>query len=299
MNNNQKYGTMKPTYQPNGCHLEYAGRQIALVKTHGNTPPSVKPYADTEKMAKAGAAIASAFSVIKVAIESGERSTMVLEQIAAETLSRHNCLPSFKGYQPPFATEAFPFVSCISINADVVHGMPSEDKILVEGDLVTVDIGANYEGWHADSAVTYGVGVVSSGANNLLVVTKNALKEGIKKARSGNTIGDVSRAVYQYATRNGFRPAIGLTGHFIGERVHMDPSVPNVPPHASTHDVKLVVGMTFCIEPMLCIGSGEVEVMADGWTIRTKDGGLSAHFEHTIEVSADGAPARVLSRLAE
>jgi methionyl aminopeptidase len=162
-----------------------------------------------------------------------------------------------------------------------------------------VDLGANFEGWHADSATTFGVGTLSSAANNLIVVTKNALKEGVKKAREGNTIGDIGCAVYGYAVKNGLRPAHGLTGHFIGNKVHLEPSIPNVPPHPLAKDVKLVAGMTFCIEPMLVTGSGEVDVQADGWTICTKDGSLSAHFEHTVEVTAGGQPARILTRLAE
>ena len=290
-------------YGTNGFTFEYAGGRLSRrpVPLPVPPPPSAGPVnsaENVEKMAVAGKAIAAALSAAQTAVQQGERSTLALEELAQAVLAQHGCKPSFQGYQPPFSTEPYAFATCISVNAEVVHGMPSAAKILAEGDIVTVDLGANFEGWHADAAISFGVGPINSAANNLLVTTKNALKEGVKKARVGHTIGDVSRAVYEYSIRHGFRPALGLTGHFIGQSVHMDPSVPNVPPHPLAYDMPLVAGMTFCIEPMLCIGSAEVDVDADRWTIRTKDGGLSAHFEHTVHVEPKGAPARVLTRTA-
>lgn len=251
------------------------------------------------KMEVAGQAIAKAFARIRESILAGERSTLALENIAIEVIGESGCTPSFKGYKPLFSSTPYPFATCISVNSEIVHGMPSAEKILQEGDIVTIDLGANYEGWHADAAITVGVGLLTSEANNLLINTKQALKAAIKAARAGNRLLDVADAVYKSASKNNLTPAQDLTGHFIGNRIHMEPSIPNAPPYSVDLNIVLVPGMTFCIEPMLCVGSGEIELLPDQWTICTKDKSLSAHFEHTLLIEAGGLPARALTLLTE
>jgi len=173
------------------------------------------------------------------------------------------------------------------MNNEVVHGLPDESKTLKDGDLVTLDLGAEVNGWFADSAITVGVGSLSSAAHNLQIITRQALKLAIKEVVPGETFGDIGYSISQYAKKHRYGVAHNLTGHFIGNSVHEAPEVPNMG-HAG-QGLKMIPGMTFCIEPMFTIGSGSVQVAGqEFWTVVTVDGTLAAHFEHTVAVTETG-----------
>lgn len=194
--------------------------------------------------------------------------------------------PAFKGYKPGFSAKKYPYATCISINDEIVHGLPSKKRVLKEGDIVSVDMGVNYKGYFSDAAVTYLVGNVREEVKRLVEVTKQALYVGISKAYPGNRIGDISYAIGSFVKSHGFAPVRDYCGHGVGKRVHEDPSIPN-DGIAGTGDV-IEVGMTLAIEPMVSMGSPDAVTKEDGWTAVTKDGSLTAHFEHTIAVLENG-----------
>jgi methionyl aminopeptidase len=203
-------------------------------------------------------------------------STMELDKIAEEYIRDHGAVPSFKNY------EGFPYACCMSVNDAVVHGFPSRDE-LKEGDIVTVDCGAYKNGFHGDSAYTFAVGEISDEVKQLLKVTKESLYKGIEKATVGNRVGDIAFAIQEYTERlHGYGIVRELVGHGLGRDLHEDPQVPNYGKRGS--GVKLRDGLVIAIEPMINLGGKEVFNDKDGWTIRTKDGKPSAHFEHNIVV---------------
>lgn len=214
-------------------------------------------------------------------------STAQLEKWAVEVISKHNAIPSFKGYR------GYPRAICVSVNEEVVHGMPSRKRILREGDIVSIDVGVIYRGYHGDAAITVGVDGISEEARRLIEAAKGALEAGIAAARAGNRLGDVCWAIQHYAESRGYNVVREYTGHGIGREMHEDPQVPNFGQPGK--GVLLKPGMTFALEPMLTMGTWEVKVLRDGWTVVTRDGALSAHFEHTIAVT-DGEP-EILTRM--
>jgi methionyl aminopeptidase len=212
--------------------------------------------------------------------------TKELDDIMDRELKSLGAKPSFKGYRD------FPANLCVSINDEVVHGIPGE-RILNEGDIVSLDAGAIYMGFQADAAVTVGVGEISSGAKKLLEATEGTLKAGIAATRAGARLGDISAAIQHYAESKGFSIVREYTGHGIGRDMHEEPLIPNFGMLGTGPVLKK--GMTFALEPMVNIGDWRTRLGDDGWTVLTADGSLSAHFEHTIAIT-DGE-AEVLTRL--
>jgi len=207
-------------------------------------------------------------------------STKYLDDLAVTLAIKHKASPSFKNYN------GYPHATCISVNEEVVHNMPSQDKILKEGDIVGIDFGLWYKGLCTDMAVTVPVGKVSKQAKKLIKVTKKALEIGLKQAKAGNTIGDVGFAIEQFVLKGGFSVVKTLTGHGVGHQVHEEPKIPNF--GEPGRGVRLEEGMTLAIEPMVNIGRHEVRTKEDGWGIVTNDSSLSAHFEHTVAVTKKG-----------
>lgn len=216
--------------------------------------------------------------------------TMELEEIAMSMCNDHGVAPSFKGYN------GFPFALCCSVNEEIVHGFPSE-RVLKEGDIVSVDMGVVYDGFHGDSARTYPVGEIGKKSQTLLEVTRESLYRGIEQARVGNQLSDISRAVQEYVESYGFGVVRRFVGHGIGRKLHEKPEVPNFVVN-NKGSLPLKQGMVLAIEPMVTLGSHEVRILDDHWTAVTKDNSLSAHFEHSIAITANGPEILSVSEAA-
>jgi methionyl aminopeptidase len=240
----------------------------------------LKKTSEIEKMRTAGRVVARSLRLMSEAIQPGKTSPKDLDNIAAKLVAEVGGRPSFLGYK------GFPANTCISVNKVVVHGIPTRAP-LQEGDIVSLDMGVELDGWHADGAWTYPVGSISSDAQRLLNVTRESLYQGIGKAKVGNRVGDIAWAVQRYVEQNGYSVVRDLVGHGIGRKLHEEPhSVPNFGrPGQGEH---LRPGMTICIEPMVNQGTFKVVTLPDKWTLETADGKLSAHFEHTIAITRDG-----------
>ena len=227
---------------------------------------------------EAGRVVAQTHQELKKHIKPGI-STYELDMIAEEFIRSKGCTPSFKG------CEGFPYSVCTSVNDCVVHGYPSDYK-LKNGDIITIDIGACYKGYHGDSGWSYAVGNISDDDKYLLEHTEKALYEGIKKATVGNRVGDIGHAVYEYATKHNLGVVREFVGHGVGTSVHEDPSVPNYGKEGTGPLLK--EGMVIAIEPMLTFGSEEIDVLDNELTAVTYDGSNAAHFEHTIAITSEG-----------
>lgn len=206
-------------------------------------------------------------------------TTLELDAIAEEFIRSHGAVPGFLGYA------GFPNTLCISVNEQIVHGIPSS-YALKEGDIVSVDCGTVMKGFYGDSAYTFAVGNIDPQVAKLLQVTKEALYKGVAQAKAGNRVGDIAAAVQGHAEANGFSVVRELVGHGLGRDMHEDPEVPNY--GRPGHGMRLMPGMTFCIEPMINGKGDDVRVLSDGWTVVTASGSLAAHFEHEIAVTQDG-----------
>ena len=221
---------------------------------------------------------AGALKLIGNAVEPGV-TTAELDRIAEKYILSQGAKPNFKNYN------GYPATACISINNEVIHGIPKKRKIN-EGDIVSVDLGAVFEGYHGDNAATFAAGVVSPEAKRLMDVTKESLYEGIKMARHGGRIGDISYAIQSYVEARGYSVVKQFVGHGIGTNLHEAPEVPNF--GNPGRGIRLVSGMTLAIEPMINIGGSGVRTLSDNWTVVTLDNSLSAHFEHTVAITPDG-----------
>jgi methionyl aminopeptidase len=242
----------------------------------------LKSPAELQIMREAGRINAMVLAAVKEHLKPGV-STADLNAAAEEVLRKHECVSPFKGYgHPPFPTSI-----TVSINQELVHGIPSRKRKLKAGDIVSIDCGTLYEGWVADSAFTAGVGNVSPGAQKLLDVTQGALKTGIEKMRIGNRTGDVSAAIQNYVESQGFHVTREYTGHGVGKQMHEGPQVPNYGKPGSGMPLK--AGMTIALEPMVIVGTAETRVLPDNWTVVSADGSLTAHFEDTVAVT-EGEP---------
>ncbi|XPV75300.1 MAG: type I methionyl aminopeptidase [Desulfovibrio sp.] len=208
-------------------------------------------------------------------------ATMELEKVAIKRCQEWDVKPAFKGYH------GFPFALCCSINEEIVHGFPSEERILQEGDIVSFDMGVVHKGFFGDSARTFAVGSIDEEVKKLLAVTRESLYEGIDAAVIGNNLYDISAAVQKHVEDAGFGVVRRFVGHGIGSRLHEKPEVPNFVPKGLS-GVPLKAGMCLAIEPMVTIGSPDVEILSDNWTAVTKDRKMSAHFEHTIAITQNG-----------
>ena len=239
----------------------------------------LKRESEIAKMREAGRVLARTMRVVSETIVPGKTTLIELDQLAERLIAEAGCVASFKGYR------GYPAATCISVNEVVIHGIP-DGRVLKEGDIVDLDFGVIHEGWHADGAWTYPVGAVSESAQRLMNVTKESLYQGIAKARVGNRVGDVSSTIQRYVERNGYSVVRDLVGHGIGQSLHEEPSVPNF--GKPGRGELLRAGTTVCIEPMVNEGTHKVNTLADGWTIVTADGRLSAHYEHTVAVTEAG-----------
>ncbi len=239
----------------------------------------LKKASEIAKMREAGRVVARTMRTVSETIVPGKTTLIELDALAERLILEAGCQPNFKGYR------GYPASTCISVNQVVIHGIPSE-TVLMEGDIVDLDFGAIYEGWHADSAWTFGVGSVSESAQRLMNVTRESLFQGIAKARVGNRLGDVSATIQKYVERNGYSVVKEMVGHGIGQSLHEEPSVPNYGKPGKGPILK--EGMTMCIEPMVNEGTARIVTLEDGWTVETADGRLSAHYEHTVAVTRDG-----------
>jgi len=214
-------------------------------------------------------------------------STMILEEEAVRLIKEKGDRPAFLGYTPEGAPRAYPAALCVSINQEIVHGIPNEaSRILNDGDIVSLDLGLIHKGLITDAAITVAVGAIDDESRRLLEVTKKALEEGIKEAIPGNRVGDIGEVIYKLVKASGFTLAEDLAGHGVGYKVHEDPFVPNFGRRGEGEE--LVPGMVIAIEPMVNIGKPGIKIMKDGYTIRTKDGSRSAHFEHTVAITETG-----------
>ncbi len=221
---------------------------------------------------------AGALKLIGSAVEPGV-TTAELDRLAEEYILSQGAKPNFKNYN------GYPATACISINNEVIHGIPGKRKIK-EGDIVSVDLGAVFEGFHGDNAATFAAGDISPEAKRLMDVTRESLYEGIKMARHGGRIGDISSAIQSYVEARGYSVVRQFVGHGIGTSLHEAPEVPNF--GTPGRGIRLVPGMTLAIEPMINMGKAGVRTLADNWTVVTLDNSLSAHFEHTVAITPDG-----------
>lgn len=222
---------------------------------------------------------AQALELAGKAVEPGV-STYDIDAMIHDFIVGAGAKPSFLGYG------GFPASSCISINDEIIHGIPNRKRIIQNGDIVSIDVGAFIDGYHGDNAFTFAAGDVSDEAKKLLEATEQSLYEAIKVAVAGNRIGDIGNAVSQYVEDRGFSVVREYVGHGVGRDLHEDPEVPNF--GKAGHGVRLVPGMTIAIEPMINAGGREVKRLSDNWTVVTADHSLSAHFEHTVLITADG-----------
>ncbi|MCS1352577.1 type I methionyl aminopeptidase [Mechercharimyces sp. CAU 1602] len=238
----------------------------------------LKSANELERMRASGRLVFEAHQRVKEAIRPGV-TTRELDRIVEEFLRKHGATSSFKGYN------GFKGHVCASVNEELVHGIPGS-RVLQDGDIITIDIGAFYQGYHGDSAWTYPVGSIPEKTQHLLDVTKESLYRGIREAKPNARLGDISHAVQSYVEEEGYSIVREYAGHGIGQTLHEDPSIPNYGPPG--RGPRLKQRMTLAIEPMVNAGLRHVKTLADDWTVVTRDGSLCAHFEHTIAITDDG-----------
>ncbi len=239
----------------------------------------LKSKREIEMMHDAGKIVAEILQVLRYKIKSGMK-TKELDEITMIEIKKHKAQSSFLGYR------GFPASICVSVNDEIVHGIPGEREIK-SGDIVSLDVGAIYKGYQGDAAISVGIDKISPKARELLEVTENALKAGISAAKHNSRLGDIGWAIQHYAESRGFSVVREYTGHGIGRSMHEDPLVPNIG-HPG-EGIPIQKGMAFALEPMVNVGGWQTRVAANKWTVLTKDGSLSAHFEHTIAVTDDEA----------
>jgi methionyl aminopeptidase len=247
-----------------------------------------KSAREIEKMRRAGRIVAEVLALIESELKPGV-TTGHLDRLAERHIRGAGAIPSFKGYlgggKYGNRPGAFPASTCISIDSEVVHGIPGE-RTIRDGTLVSVDVGAILEGWHGDAARTFVVGGVTAEARSLVDATRLAMMAGIGAAKAGARVGDISAAVEDVGKVHGYGIVRPFVGHGIGTEMHQEPQVPNY--RTGSRGAELQPGVCLAIEPMFTLGTGDVHVERDGWTVTTSDGTLAAHFEHTIAVTADG-----------
>ena len=239
----------------------------------------LKSAREIEIMRKACQISAQALMVAGEAVKEGV-STYEIDQIAYNFIRKQGAEPNFLNYN------GFPATACISVNDEIIHGIPSKNRILHRGDIVSIDLGARIDGYNGDNAATFAVGDISEEAKRLCDTTEESLYKGIEKAVAGGRLGDIGYAVQSYCEDRGFSVVREYTGHGVGAHLHEDPSVPNY--GTPGRGVRLLPGMTIAIEPMINLGKAAIKVMPDGWTVKTKDGSLAAHFEHTVAITSNG-----------
>lgn len=240
---------------------------------------TIKSEHEIELMREAGRLLAQMHEELHKEIKAG-MSTWDIDHLGETIIRDYGCIPNFLNYN------GYPASVCTSVNDEVVHGIPSKERILQDGDIISLDCGLIYKGYHSDAARTWGVGEISDEAQRLMDVTKQSFFEGIKFAKEGNHLYEISKAVQDYAESFGYSIVRDLVGHGIGTHLHEDPQIPNFKPRG--RGLKLQAGMTLAIEPMINQGVYEVEWLDDDWTVVTADGKLSAHYENTVLITEDG-----------
>ena len=248
---------------------------------------SIKSAREIELMTEAGRILAIVHGEMKKALRPG-MTTKDIDRLGEEVIRSYGCTPSFLNYH------GYPASICVSVNDEVVHGIPTDKRVLRDGDIVSLDAGLIYKGYHSDAARTYAVGEVSQQAKDLMKVTEECFFEGIKYAKEGNYLFDISAAIGRYAEKYGYGVVRDLCGHGIGMQLHEAPEIPNY--EMSRRGPKLRKGMTLAIEPMINIGTWEVEWLDDDWTVVTRDGSLSAHYENTVLITDDEPILLTLSK---
>ncbi len=241
---------------------------------------TVKSEREIELMKEAGVFLAKTHEELEKALHEG-MTTWEINKLGDEIIRSFGCVPSFLNYN------GYPASICVSVNDEVVHGIPSKKRYLQDGDIVSLDAGVIWKGYHSDAARTHAIGNVSDEAKKLIEVTRNAFYEGLKNAKAGNHLNDICGAIGDYAQGLGYGVVRDLVGHGIGTHLHEDPEVPNF--RMNHKGIKLVPGMTLAIEPMINVGRPEVAWLDDDWTVVTEDGSLSAHYENTILIT-EGEP---------
>ena len=247
---------------------------------------TIKSEREIELMREAGKILAKTHNELEKALKPG-MTTWDIDHLGEEIIRSYGCIPSFKNYC------GYPASICVSVNDEVVHGIPSKDRILQDGDIVSLDAGLIHEGYHSDAARTHAVGNISEEAKRLIEVTKQSFFEGIKLAVPGNHLFDISEAIQKYVESNGYSVVRDLVGHGIGTHLHEDPQIPNFKQRRK--GMKLRPGMTLAIEPMVNEGSYDVVWLDDDWTVVTEDESLAAHYENTIVITEDGCEILTLS----
>lgn len=237
---------------------------------------TIKSPREIELMREAGRILAKTHEELAKNLRPG-MSTWDIDHMGEEIIRSYGCIPSFKNYN------GYPASICVSVNDEVVHGIPHKEHFLDEGDIVSLDAGVIYKGYHSDAARTYGIGEIDDDAKKLIEVTRQSFFEGIKFAKAGNHLNDISAAIQKYAESFGFGVVRDLVGHGIGSHLHEDPEIPNFA--RKRKGILLQPGMTLAIEPMITEGSYEVVWLDDDWTVMTEDGGWAAHYENTILIT--------------
>ena len=247
---------------------------------------TIKSNREIEAMRESCLIVAQAHKEVEKNIRVGI-TTKELDEIVEQTIRKHGAIPSFKDYPSGFNdVKNFPASACISINDEVIHGIPSKNRIIQDGDIVSVDIGAYKNGFHGDAARTHIVGQVDDITKRLVEITKQSFFEGIKFAKPGFRVGDISNAIGEYVESQGFSVVREFQGHGVGRELHEDPGIPNYGKKGK--GIRLEVGMTLAIEPMVNVGTHEIEILEDGWTTVTYDRRNSAHYENTILITEKG-----------
>jgi methionyl aminopeptidase len=247
----------------------------------------LKTAAELEKMRIAGAGAAKVLALLGTRVQPGI-STQNLDEIAFSEICSLGMKPAFLGYR------GYPATTCISINHELVHGIPRPDRVIADGDIVSIDLGVIYQGYYGDTAATFGAGMIPSDAQQLLRCTQESLERAIKQVRPGNRMGDLSHAVQRFAEERGYGVVRDYVGHGIGRKMHEEPAVPNFGKPGT--GLRFIPGMVIAIEPMITAGDWRVKTLSDGWTVVTVDGGRCAHFEHTVAVTDSGCD--ILTRVA-
>ena len=230
-------------------------------------------------MKQAGQIAAGALQAAGETVKPGV-STCEINRACESFIRKHGAYPTFKGYL------GFPAAACISINDEVIHGIPNKSRIVKEGDIVSIDCGATFKGYVGDNAATFAAGNITPEAQRLCDATRECLYEGIKMAQAGGRLGDIGSTIQRYVESRGFSVVKDFTGHGIGKQMHEDPSVPNY--GTPGRGTKLQQGMVLAIEPMVLSGQNKLRTLPDGWLVKTKDGSLAAHFEHTVAITSNG-----------
>lgn len=240
----------------------------------------IKNRRELDQMRRAGIVVAQVLTRLAAEIRPGV-STAALDALTHRLIREAGGSPSFKGYR------GYPASLCASINEEVVHGIPKPNRLLREGDIISLDVGVKMKGYHADAAITVGVGKVSDSTQRLLDITREALWKGIEQVREGAFLADVSRAIERHAVSHGYSVVREMVGHGVGRHLHEEPQIPNYVDSGHANP-RLRSGMTLAIEPMVNAGQADIEILKDGWTVLTNDRSLSAHYENTVAVSPDG-----------